>query len=72
MVVPYVDLAESIFQPHLADKPILAPGDITKAMSKYDVNEPQAVAILSALRTSGFILIQGYAMFDGLAKHSIN
>ena len=61
MAVPYVDLAGSIFQPYLADKPTLARRDITQAMSKYSVNEPQAVAIVSTLQTSGFILIQGYA-----------
>ena len=34
--------------------------EIELAMKTYDVNEPQAKAILGALEVKGFALIQGY------------
>jgi senataxin len=61
MAMPHYDCADFILKPHLP-KPIpVDHKEVQLTMSKYNVNEPQARAISSALRTDGFSLIQGYA-----------
>jgi len=55
----YYDLANTVFRPRLNDPPELGRQDIANAMEGYKVNEPQARAILSAMKTDGFSLIQG-------------
>jgi len=83
MAMPHYECADFILKPQLP-KPI--PVDHTEVqltMTKYNVNEPQARAISSALRTDGFTLIQGHAFsmptifpltilmigLQGLARH---
>ncbi|KAF5382581.1 hypothetical protein D9615_002787 [Tricholomella constricta] len=57
--VPYYDQFGTILQPRLANLPEINAKDIRDTMATYRVNEPQAKAILSALRSQGFVLIQG-------------
>ena len=59
MGLPYYDFAPFIYKPKLSDPVPVSPDDIRQAMSRYQVNEPQAKAITSAMRTKGFTLIQG-------------
>ena len=59
MALPYYDLFATILRPQLAEKPAIDSRDVKQTMQKYNVNEPQAVAILSALQAIGFSLIQG-------------
>ena len=61
MAMPHYECADFILKPQLP-KPM--PADHTEVqltMTKYNVNEPQARAISSALRTDGFTLVQGHA-----------
>lgn len=46
--------------------PALEPYKIEEAMKNYNVNEPQAKAILGAMSTKGFALIQGWVTYDGI------
>jgi senataxin len=62
VALPYYDLYEKILRPQLSPIPVINPNDINKTMSIYNVNKPQAVAILGSLQTDGFALIQGYVM----------
>lgn len=59
MALPYCDLHEHILRPRLSPIPAIPSRDVEQAMMRHRVNQPQAVAILSALRTDGFTLIQG-------------
>lgn len=58
MALPYYDLADVIFNPRLV-KPIIDKREVRASMEKYGVNEPQAGAIVGAMNTEGFLLIQG-------------
>lgn len=57
--LPYYDMLDDIMNPRPARLPTFPDDRVTQAMSAYQVNEPQAVAILGALQTDGFSLIQG-------------
>ncbi|KAI5986161.1 SEN1 N terminal-domain-containing protein [Pisolithus albus] len=59
MGLPYYDLFSTVMQPRLSGQPQLDRREVQETMSNYRVNEPQARAILSSLRTEGFALIQG-------------
>lgn len=59
MGIPYYDAFDFIMQPTLNPLPNVLEGDIQKAMEAYKLNHPQARAVLSALGTKGFSLIQG-------------
>ncbi|KAI5122782.1 hypothetical protein M0805_000126 [Coniferiporia weirii] len=59
MALPYYDMASIILKPRLSDPAVPNPDDIQRTMKVYEVNEPQAKAIISSMRTSGFSLIQG-------------
>jgi len=59
MALPNYDCADFILKPQLPKPPHLDHKEIEVAMAKYNVNEPQARAIIGALRTDGFTLIQG-------------
>lgn len=60
MALPYYDMADIILRPRLADPVIASSDEIQQAIDAYQVNEPQAKAIISSMRTKGFSLIQGY------------
>ncbi|KAJ3847326.1 SEN1 N terminal-domain-containing protein [Lentinula lateritia] len=55
----YYDFADHILRPYLALPLGVDTKEINKMMSKFKVNEPQAKAIVSALKSDGFVLIQG-------------
>ncbi|KAF5360948.1 hypothetical protein D9756_004803 [Leucocoprinus leucothites] len=57
--LPYYDYADAILQPKLRRASPPEQWEIRKAMSDFKINEPQAVAILSGIKTEGFTLIQG-------------
>ncbi|KAI6044781.1 SEN1 N terminal-domain-containing protein [Pisolithus marmoratus] len=59
MGLPYYDSFATVMQPRLSAHPHLDHLEVQQTMSNYRVNEPQARAILSSLRTEGFALIQG-------------
>jgi hypothetical protein len=60
VALPYYDLYEKILQPQLSPIPNINPNDVDQTMTKYNVNKPQAIAILGSLQVDGFALIQGY------------
>jgi senataxin len=53
------DLCDEVLRPKPARIPRFSDGEIKMAMKAYEVNEPQANAILSASKTTGFALVQG-------------
>lgn len=55
----YNDVCEFILRPSLPIAPAVNKRDVEETMKKYKLNEPQATAILKALKTEGFSLIQG-------------
>lgn len=55
----YYDLTNFILKPQLNKKPSLDRTEIQSTQTKYNVNEPQAIAIASVMRTNGVSLIQG-------------
>ncbi|KAM6494154.1 SEN1 N terminal domain containing protein [Amanita muscaria] len=57
--LPYYDFVDMILRPTLPMPPQVNPKDVQNAMSSYAINEPQANAILSSIKSSGFCLIQG-------------
>lgn len=59
MAAPYFDLFADIIRGRIAPKATLTSDQVKKAMQGYQVNEPQARAILGSLATEGFSLIQG-------------
>ena len=59
MALPYYEMANVIYRPRLANAPLVDAGVLRDAMKAYKLNEPQTKAILSALKTEGFSLIQG-------------
>ncbi|SOV06578.1 uncharacterized protein UDID_01761 [Ustilago sp. UG-2017a] len=59
MVAPHLDLFSDVIKGRVAPKATLAAEEVRKAMQEYQVNEPQARAILGSLATKGFSLIQG-------------
>ena len=58
VALPYYDLSDVIFNPKLT-KVAIDKREVRASMEKYGVNEPQAGAIVGALNTEGFSLIQG-------------
>ncbi|KAG5732132.1 hypothetical protein E4T56_gene2153 [Termitomyces sp. T112] len=59
VAVPYYDQFSTILNPRLPNLSELREKDIHEIMATYRVNEPQAKAILTSLRSDGFVLIQG-------------
>lgn len=57
----YYDLGKEIIQPQLTVSPKINSSTIQYYCERYDVNEPQSIAIISAIQKKmGFSLIQGY------------
>ena len=59
MALPHYDLLDSILYGQLPKAPTVNVDEIRRVMETYNVNEPQANAILKSLNTDGFALIQG-------------
>lgn len=55
----YYDMCDEIIHARAQPLVVAAEGDVSKAMSDYGVNEPQARAIIGAVHNEGFSLIQG-------------
>ncbi|KAI0039679.1 hypothetical protein FA95DRAFT_993043 [Auriscalpium vulgare] len=59
VAMPHYDFANFILNPRLPDPANQSAQEIQKAMTAYNVNDPQARAIVGSLQTEGFSLIQG-------------
>lgn len=59
MALPHYDLLDSILHTQLPKPSRVDSSEAQKVMKTYNVNEPQANAILKSLATEGFALIQG-------------
>lgn len=57
--LPFLELSDHILQPRSPPLGNLDLKAVEKAMSNYQVNRPQAMAILGSLKNRGFSLIQG-------------
>lgn len=59
--MPYYepDILDAILEAKPRDLPEVTDVTAQKAMDRYNVNEPQARAIIGAMRVEGFALIQG-------------
>ncbi|ODQ56181.1 hypothetical protein SAICODRAFT_16210 [Saitoella complicata NRRL Y-17804] len=55
----YYDLVDDIIKARIRQSPRPTPEQITRAMKTYNLNQPQAAAVLGAIRSQGFSLIQG-------------
>lgn len=63
MSLELYDFFKEILRPSLPSIGYINPEAIQKTMTQYRINEPQAIAINSSLRTNGFVLIQGYGPY---------
>jgi len=59
MALPHYDLFQMILTPKISALPSLEQREVEHTMSTYNVNEPQARAIIGSLKVDGFGLIQG-------------
>ncbi|PPQ66263.1 hypothetical protein CVT24_007281 [Panaeolus cyanescens] len=59
VALQYNKMCASIMNPSLEKPPTQPPSAIQEVMGRYNVNEPQATAILNAISVSSFSLIQG-------------
>ncbi len=59
MALPHYDLLDSILHTQLPKPGKVGAEEVHRVMKSYNVNEPQANAILKSLSTEGFALIQG-------------
>lgn len=59
MSASYYDLFDDIIKPKAVILPKVAPAEVSRMMKDHELNEPQAIAILGSLRTTGFALVQG-------------
>ncbi|KTW30689.1 hypothetical protein T552_00402 [Pneumocystis carinii B80] len=55
----YLELCDSIINARPQPFPLVSPAEIQYAMTTYDVNQPQAEAIVGVTKSTGFYLIQG-------------
>ena len=62
VALPYYDHVDSILRAKLPAPVRVDHRDVEQAMTAYQVNEPQAKAIVMSMNTEGFSLIQGYAV----------
>lgn len=59
ITLPYCELLPDVLDPHPLVSQDKTPEQIKKACSAFQVNIPQANAILKTIQTKGFSLIQG-------------
>ncbi|PCH40128.1 helicase sen1 [Wolfiporia cocos MD-104 SS10] len=59
MALPYYDLCDTILQAKLTSPSVPDSSEVSRTMSSYKVNEPQAKAILYSLNGQGLTLVQG-------------
>lgn len=59
MAMPYYDLCDTILRAEIRPSRVSDFKEVQRMMVTYNVNEPQATAILSSLQAEGFALIQG-------------
>ena len=59
MCAPYLDLRQQVLKAEVPPLRVVDPAQRAALMELYQLNEPQANAIIGSLRTRGFSLIQG-------------
>ncbi|KAL5501492.1 hypothetical protein ACEPAH_8752 [Sanghuangporus vaninii] len=59
IALEYYDMVDIILRPKLSNPVNASQQEVRQAMETYRLNEPQAKAIISAMKTDGFSLIQG-------------
>ncbi|KAG2151416.1 SEN1 N terminal-domain-containing protein [Suillus clintonianus] len=59
VALPHYDLFQMILTPKLSAMPTIEQREVQHTMTAYNVNEPQARAIIGSLKVDGFVLIQG-------------
>lgn len=64
--LPYYEsrILQDVLAARSATMPYLSESTVRDAMDKYELNEPQARAVLGSLVVEGFALIQGCALFN--------
>ncbi len=72
LTLQYSEMSDFIMQPRLKEISGVDRKDLAETMHKYRVNEPQATAILKALKTNGFSLIQGCAFIKNTNMLRLN
>lgn len=61
--IQYNDICHFILNPILPKAPDPEARAVRETMEAHKVNQPQAIAILKAMKTDGFTLIQGFEIF---------
>ena len=64
--LPYYDSVDTILQARLPPPARVDRYEVEQTMKTYQVNEPQAKAIVASMNTEGFTLIQGYSSYHNL------
>jgi senataxin len=59
MSLPYLSCLPKVMTSRVDKASSVDSSEIQRAMSTLNVNTPQATAIVSAMKTEGFVLIQG-------------
>ena len=59
MAAPYLSSFDRILNAKLDRTPYIDSSEVSQAMSTLKLNKPQATAVVSAMKTDGFVLIQG-------------
>ncbi len=59
MSIQYNEICNFIFNPILPKASDPEAREVRETMEAHKVNQPQAIAILKAMKTDGFTLIQG-------------
>lgn len=67
--MPYYDLCGIILKPKLEKWPPITTQSVEQAQKEFNLNHPQARAVLSSLQTNGFSLIQGYGCVLMFIEH---
>jgi len=62
MGINHYDWAGAVYESRINPPVIPSESHIRKAMQAHKLNYPQAKAVISALETPGFSLIQGYVI----------
>lgn len=62
MAAPYLQCFDRILSAKLERPPHIDSSEVQQAMDTLKLNTPQATAVVTAMKTEGFVLIQGYEM----------
>lgn len=57
--MPDLGVVQDVLHAHVARPALVSADEVARAAKSYDLNEPQARAVVSVMRTDGFSLVQG-------------